>query len=89
MHKGDGQQKKRLDGAGAESKAGGEAFYIPYMSGVEEGGEVKEEQDGKNENHLQCILEQLSIPPPPSLPGQGGQLDSHIHTPTSSHHREP
>ena len=31
MHKGDGQQKKRLDGAGAESKAGGEAFYIPYV----------------------------------------------------------
>ena len=43
----------------------------------------------KNENHLQCILEQLSIPPPPSLPGQGGQLDSHNHTPTSSNHREP
>ena len=33
MHKGDGQQKKRLDGAGAESKAGGEAFYIPYVRG--------------------------------------------------------
>ena len=47
MHKGDGQQKKRLDGAGAESKAGGEAFYIPYMSGVEEGGEVKEEYSDK------------------------------------------